>query len=69
MDPRVAPLHATLRLNTRLLLNCLEGLDDTAAGLRPNVHTNSMGFIAAPLVDVVQAALNLFLKLVSQGLC
>lgn len=51
MDPRVAPLHATLRLNTRLLLNCLDGLDDTAGGARPNERTNSIGFIAAHLVD------------------
>ena len=41
VDPRVVPLHATLRLNTRLLLNCLDGLDD-AVGI---------GFIAAHLVD------------------
>jgi hypothetical protein len=26
MEPQVAPLHAILKLNTDLLLNCLDGL-------------------------------------------
>ena len=43
MDPRVAPLHATLRLNTRLLLNCLDGLDDTAGGARPKQPRSVVG--------------------------
>lgn len=51
VDPRVVPLHATLRLNTRLLLNCLDGLDDAVGDTRPNERTNSIGFIAAHLVD------------------
>ena len=51
MDPRIGPLVSTLRLNTRLLLNCLDGLDDTAGHARPNERTNSIGFIAAHLVD------------------
>ena len=51
MDPRVAPLQSTLRLNTRLLLNCLDGLDEDAGSARPNERTNSIGFIAAHLVD------------------
>lgn len=51
MDPRVLPLDATLRLNTRLFLNCLDGLDDATGNARPNEHTNSIGFIAAHLVD------------------
>ena len=51
MDQRVTPLHATLRLNTRLLLNCLDGLDESVGHSRPNEHTNSIGFIAAHLVD------------------
>lgn len=51
MDPRIGPLHATLRLNTRLFLNCLDGLDDAVGASRPNERTNSIGFIAAHLVD------------------
>ena len=51
MDPRVGPLHARLHLNTRLLLNCLDGLDDTVGHGRPNERTNSIGFIGAHLVD------------------
>ena len=33
MDPRIGPLHATLRLNTRLFLNCLDGLSDEAKAI------------------------------------
>jgi len=51
MDPRVGPLRATLRLNTRLFLNCLDGLDDAVGASRPNERTNSIAFIAAHLVD------------------
>jgi uncharacterized damage-inducible protein DinB len=51
MHPSVAPLHRTLRLNTRLYLNCLEGVDDQAARRRPNEHTNSLAFVALHLVD------------------
>lgn len=51
MHPSVAPLHRTLRLNTRLYLNCLEGVDDDAARRRPDARTNSMAFIALHLVD------------------
>jgi uncharacterized damage-inducible protein DinB len=51
MDPRVAPLADILRLNTRLFRNCLEGLDDEQAGLRPSGATNSAAFVAAHLAD------------------
>jgi hypothetical protein len=51
MDARLAPLVSTLRLNTRLLLNCLDGLEDAAGDLRPNERTNSLAFVAAHLVD------------------
>ena len=51
MDSRLAPLAAKLRLNTRLLLNCLDGVDDAAGDVRPNERTNSMAFLAAHLVD------------------
>jgi hypothetical protein len=35
-DGRVAPLRATLRLNTRLFLNGLDGLDESVCDARPN---------------------------------
>ena len=31
MEPEVAPLHAILKLNTDLLLNCLDGLSEDDA--------------------------------------
>ncbi len=51
MIPLVAPHHAVLRLNTRLFLNCLEGVDDAAAARRPGPETNGMGFLALHLLD------------------
>ena len=51
MDPRVEPLAAILRLNTRLLLNCLEGLTDETARLRHASGVNSATFIAAHVTD------------------
>jgi uncharacterized damage-inducible protein DinB len=41
----------TLRLNTRLYLNCLHGVDDAMAQKRPGEAVNSMGFIACHLLD------------------
>ena len=40
-----------LRLNTRLFLNCLEGVDDELAARRPGPQTNGMGFLALHLLD------------------
>jgi uncharacterized damage-inducible protein DinB len=53
MHPRIAPLVATLRLNSRLYRNCLAGLDDAAAQQRVQGAgaTNSAAFVAAHLVD------------------
>ena len=51
MHPVVAPLLDTFRLNTRLFLNTLEGVDDAAARRRPNERTNSLAFVALHLVD------------------
>ena len=51
MDPRVAPLAGILRLNTRLLRNCLDGLTDEQAGLRPTTGINSAAFVAAHVAD------------------
>ena len=51
MDPRVQPLAAILRLNTRLLLNCLDGLTDETARARHATGVNSATFIAAHVTD------------------
>jgi uncharacterized damage-inducible protein DinB len=51
MDPRVEPLAAILRLNTRLLLNCLDGLTDQTAQARHGSGVNSATFIAAHVTD------------------
>ena len=51
MDPRVQPLAAILRLNTRLLLNCLDGLSDEIARVRHASGVNSATFIAAHVTD------------------
>jgi uncharacterized damage-inducible protein DinB len=51
MDPRVQPLSAIVRLNTRLLLNCLDGLTDETARARHGQGVNSAAFVAAHLTD------------------
>jgi len=51
MDPRVQPLAAILRLNTRLFLNCLDGLSDEMARVRHASGVNSATFIAAHVTD------------------
>lgn len=51
MIPLLAPHHAVLRLNTRLVLDCLEGVDDATAARRPSPQTNGMGFLALHLLD------------------
>jgi uncharacterized damage-inducible protein DinB len=51
MNPAVRPLVSTLELNTRLLLNALEGVDEKAARVRPNDKTNHALFLACHLVD------------------
>ena len=51
MDPRVQPLAAILRLNTRLLLNCLDGLTDETARKRHGDGVNSAAFIAVHVTD------------------
>jgi hypothetical protein len=50
MDPRVSPLLDTLKLNTRLALNCLDGLTESQALERP-AGVNSAAFVAAHLAD------------------
>ena len=50
MDPRLEPLAAILRTNTRLMLNCLEGVDDALAHRRMDDRTNHLAFLGAHLV-------------------
>lgn len=51
MDPRITSLAEILRLNTKLFRNCLAGLTDAAASVRPSSTTNSAAFVAAHLAD------------------
>ena len=51
MDARVVALADVLRLNTKLFRNCLDGLTDEQAAVRPSGDTNSAAFIAAHLTD------------------
>ena len=51
MDARIGPLAEILRLNTVLFRNCLDGLTDANAAVRPSGETNSAAFIAAHLTN------------------
>lgn len=51
MDARISPLADILRLNTRLFRNCLDGLTDAQAAVRPAPGTNNVAFVAAHLAD------------------
>ena len=51
MDPRVAPLAGTLRLNRRLFRNCLDGITEEQARARPSDVTNSAAFVAAHMAE------------------
>ena len=51
MATRLAPLADSLRLNTVLFRNCLDGLSDEQAAVRPSNGTNSAAFIAAHLAS------------------
>lgn len=51
MEPAVRPLHATLRMHSDLLLNCLDGLSDDEARRRISGRTNSVAFLAAHVTD------------------
>jgi uncharacterized damage-inducible protein DinB len=46
MQEAIGPLFEVLKLNTRLFLNCLDGVDDEMARQRPSADTNSIGFLA-----------------------
>ena len=51
MDVRVVPLLEIYRLNTRLFLNCLNGLSEEQVGLRLTGATNNAAFVAAHVAD------------------
>lgn len=51
MEPQIVPIHRLLRLNSRLFVNCLEGLDDEMARRRVSQRTNNVAFIASHVVD------------------
>jgi uncharacterized damage-inducible protein DinB len=51
MDPRLAPLADVLHLNTRLLRNSLDGVDDALARQRVVPGTNHLAFLTAHLAD------------------
>jgi uncharacterized damage-inducible protein DinB len=51
MVPRLESVWAILTLNTRLLRNCLAGVDDTLANRRLTPDSNSLAFLAAHLSD------------------
>lgn len=51
MDPRLQGLAAQLELQSKLFLNCLDGISDEDATVRAGGTTNSIAFLAAHLVD------------------
>ena len=51
MHPSVTPLAAIFRLNTQLVLNCLEGLDENLASRRGVPSLNSIAFLLAHLTE------------------
>lgn len=53
-------LFEFFRLNSRLLLNCFEGVDDDKSKIRPNEQTNHMNFILCHLLDARLVLAKLF---------
>jgi len=51
MHPSIAPLAAIFRLNTQLVLNCLDGLDEEGAARRGPSARNSIAFLVAHLTE------------------
>ena len=51
MDSRIAPLTEILRLNTKLFRNCLDGVTDEKAAMRPSASTNSAAYIAVHVAE------------------
>lgn len=57
MDPRALPLANLLRLNGRLVANCVDGMSDEQARARPLPSVNSVAFLLAHLTDSRHALL------------
>lgn len=55
----IAAVREIFTLNTRLLLNCLDGVSDADANRRVLPDTNSMAFVTAHVVDARHFALTL----------
>ncbi len=51
MHDALQALNEQFTLNTRLFLNCLDGVDDEAAASRPGPESNSIAFVACHLLD------------------
>jgi uncharacterized damage-inducible protein DinB len=51
MHPAVAPLKHTVDLDTRLFVNCLDGMSEQQALERPGASANHVAFLAAHLVE------------------
>ena len=52
MHAQLIPLYNVLQLNTKLFLNCLDGVNDEMAQQRISGETNNVAFIAVHLADV-----------------
>jgi uncharacterized damage-inducible protein DinB len=50
-DPRARSALTTLRLNTRLFRNCVDGVADDESLARPSERTNHLAFVAAHVVE------------------
>ncbi len=50
-DPSLNSLREALELNSRLFLNCLDGIDDEVIQRRLSGKTNNMAFIGCHMVD------------------
>jgi uncharacterized damage-inducible protein DinB len=51
MHPQVAPLYEIARLNERLFLNALEGIDEDTGQKQPAPGLNNMTFLAIHILD------------------
>lgn len=51
MHEALSPLYEIFKLNSRLLLNCLDGMLEDQARWRPGPASNSAAFLALHLVD------------------
>ena len=51
MHPSVSPIAAIFRLNTELLLNCMNGVDEGLARQRITPTCNNISFLVAHLIE------------------